>query len=79
MDIWGKNIPGQGNSQYRDADVRSRLMSLEGKQVVQCGWITEKDGERVENKARKVCGGEVAGSCKDSKIIKPTSVLPLVR
>ena len=31
------------------------------------GWIIKKDGERIENKARKVGGGEVPGSRKDSR------------
>lgn len=41
---------------------------------------SQKRRERVlEHKAREVSGREVVGSCKDSKIIKITLVLPSVR
>ena len=42
MDIWGRNIPGQGESWYRDPEVRSPLMYSEGKQAVQDGLNHEE-------------------------------------
>lgn len=43
MDIWGSNIPGQGESWCRDPEVRSPLMYSEGKPAVQ-GGLNHKEG-----------------------------------